>query len=50
MNYLWNLTRIFNITALIWAVWKGHKEIVEVLMKQEGIDINIQDISIPKHS
>ena len=44
LNYLWNLTRTFNDTALILAAKEGHKEIVELLLRQEGIDINIQDI------
>ena len=44
LNYLWNLTRTFNDTSLILAVLKGHKEIVELLLRQEGIDINIQGI------
>ncbi len=44
MNYLWNLTGTFNDTALILAVKEGHKEIVELLIRQEGIDINIQGI------
>ena len=50
LKYLWNLTRIFNWTALICAAYKGHKEIVELLIRQEGIDINIQDILNQKHS
>ena len=44
LNDLWNLTRTFNRTALIYAAWKGRKEIVELLIRQEGIDINIQGI------
>ena len=44
LNYLWNLTRTFNSTALIYAAIRGHKEIVELLIRQEGIDINIQNI------
>ena len=44
LNYLWNLTRTFNSTALICAAYEGHKEIVELLLRQEGIDINIQNI------
>ena len=50
LNYLWNLTRTFNNTALIYAARYGHKEIVELLISQEGIDINIQDILNQKHS
>lgn len=44
MNDLWNLTRTFNRTALILAAMKDHKEIVELLLRQEGIGINSQDI------
>ena len=50
MNYLWNLTRTFNHTALILAARAGRKEIVELLIRQEGININIQDILNQKHS
>ena len=50
LNYLWNLTRTFNNTALILAANNVHKEIVELLLRQEGIDINIQDILNQKHS
>ena len=50
LNDLWNLTRTFNYTALIYAAIGGHKEIVELLIRQEGIDINIQDILNQKHS
>ena len=50
LKYLWNLTRTFNRTALIWAVQKGSKEIVELLIRQEGIDLNIQDILNRKYS
>ena len=50
MNDLQNLTRKFNWTALIYAASGGHKEIVELLLRQEGIDINIQDILNQKHS
>ena len=50
LNSLWNFTPTFNETALICAAWRGHKEIVELLLRQEGIDINIQDILNQKHS
>ena len=43
MNDLWNLT------ALILTAEEGHKEIVELLIRQKGIDINIQDILNQKH-
>ena len=39
-----------NDTALIYAAEKGHKEIVEILLKQEGIDVNIRGISNHKYS
>ena len=29
--------------------YNGHKEIVELLIRQEGIDINIKDILNQKH-
>ena len=44
LNDLWNLTRTFHNTALILASYNGHKEIVELLLRQEGIDINIKEI------
>ena len=50
MDDLWNLTRTFNFTALIRAAICCHKEIVELLIRQEGIDINIQNILNQKHS
>ena len=50
LNFLWNLTRTFNSTALMCAVRGGHKEIVELLLRQEGINVNIQDILNQKHS
>ena len=50
LNDLWNLTRTFNSTALIWATTEGHKEIVELLIRQKGIDINKKGILIQKHS
>ena len=50
MNDLWNFFQTFNWTALIYAVSEGHKEIVEILLRQKCIDINIQDILNQKHS
>ena len=35
---------------MIEATWQGHTEIVELLLKQEGIDINIQDILYHENS
>ena len=37
---------IFNLlcTALIWASYNGHTQIIKMLVKQEGIDINAKDI------
>ena len=50
LDSLWNLAQIFNGTALIYAASNGHKEIVELLLRQEGIDVNIQDILNQRHS
>ena len=50
LNSLWNLTWIFYYSALICAAEEGHKEIVELLISQEGIDINIKGILNQKHS
>ena len=44
LNDLWNLTQTFHDTALIRAAQNGHEEIVELLIKQKGINISIQDI------
>ena len=44
LKYLQNLTRTFNYTALIYASRDGYKEIVELLIRQEGIDINKKNI------
>lgn len=44
MIVLWNLIRAFNKVALIHAVINGNKENVELLLRQENIDINIRDI------
>lgn len=41
---LWNLFGTFNYTALIYAADKGHTEIVRLLLKQEGIEINNKNI------
>ena len=49
LNDLWNLTRTFNYTALILAAKESYKEIVELLIRQEGININIQSILKQKH-
>ena len=50
MNFLWNLTSTFNSTALILSMFCDKNEIVELLLRQEGIDTNIQDILNQKHS
>ena len=50
LNGLWNLTQTFNNTALIYATRYNYKEIVELLLRQEGIDINTQDILNSKYS
>lgn len=44
MNVLWNLSQAFNYTALIHAVNMNKVKIVELLLKNEGIDVNIKDI------
>ena len=50
MNDLWILTETLNYTALILAASVGYKEIVELLMRQNDIDINIKPILNLKHS
>ena len=50
LNDLWNLNQAFNKTALILAAYYDHKEIVELLTTQEGIDVNIQGIFNQKRS
>ena len=44
MNVLWNLIQTFDMRALNFAAKKGYKEIVEMLLRQEDIDINAQEI------
>ena len=44
MNGLCYLARAFNDTALTIAARNHNKEIVELLLRQEGIGINIQGI------
>lgn len=34
----------FNESALIFASKAGNKDIVELLLKQENIDVNIEDV------
>lgn len=46
LNDLWSLTWTFNFTPLIHASKYGYKEIVELLLKQEGIDVNIRNNDI----
>ena len=48
-NDLWDLIEAFNDTALIFAAWRGHTKIVEMLLKQKDIDVNIKDILNQKH-
>ena len=50
LKYFWNLSRIFNWTALTYATLKGYKEIVEILIRQKDIDINMKGIINQKHS
>ena len=44
LNDLWNLFQTFNNTALLYAVYEGHKEIVEILLRQKSIDISMKNI------
>ena len=44
LNDLWNLTRTFNKAALIIAASNYNKGIVELLIRQEDVNINIQRI------
>ena len=49
-NDLWNSTPIFNWTALIWSAYEGHREIVELLLRQKDIDVNMKSILNQKYS
>ena len=44
MNDLWNFNQIINCTPLILAANDNRIEIADLLLKQEGIDINSIDI------
>ena len=44
MNDLWNFNWIINCTPLILAANDNRIEIADLLLKQEGIDINSIDI------
>ena len=50
MNDLWNLNPTFNQTALIIAVEKKYKDIAELLLRHEGINVNKKDILNQSHS
>ena len=50
LNDLWNLFLVLNYTALLKAVTERYTEIVELLLKQEDIDINMKDILSQIHS
>ena len=41
-NNIWNFFKLFW-TALMWASFNGHIEIVKILVEQEGIDINAKN-------
>ena len=45
LNLLSNSHSIFNQTPLHIASFEGHREIVEILIQQPGIDINCKEIS-----
>ena len=49
LNDLWNSIRTFNETALIVAIKNDYADIVEILLKQNGIDVNMKDILNQKH-
>lgn len=49
MNDLWNLNPTFNQTALIIAVEKKYKDIAELLLRHEGINVNKKDILNQRH-
>jgi len=38
-----NLADIYGRTALCWAAFRGHTEIVQALLQAEGIDVNLAD-------
>ena len=40
--YIWNLFKLF-CTALVIAIEKGHIDVIKLLLKQKGIDINVKD-------
>ena len=40
-----NQMDIFNQTGLMWAVSKGHNNIVEILLSQPGIDLTVQSFN-----
>ena len=44
LNDLWNLTQVFNWMALMIAAYEVYTDIVELLLRQEGIDVNSKDI------
>ena len=50
LNDLWNFTPTFNKTAFFQAASGGHKETVEILLKQEGIDINMKSVLNQQYS
>ena len=50
LNDSWNLTQTFNMTILINAAANGNKEIVELLLRQERVDVNMKDILNQSHS
>ena len=50
LNDSWNLTQTFNKTILINAAANSNKEIVELLLRQERVDVNMKDILNQSHS
>ena len=40
-----NQMDVFNQTGLMWAVYKGHNNIVEILLSQPDIDLTVQSFN-----
>lgn len=46
--FLWNLTRIFNSTALMYGISNNSIKMVQILLTRKDIDFQIQNILIIK--
>jgi len=40
----WDMKDSYNRTPLAWAAEHGHKEVVQLLLTQEGVDVNAENI------